>query len=604
MSTTVATAARPAPVTNFSRQVEVVVGGRLRETTAGQGEVMISLWNKTNAPVVGPVFVVVDETGLEQVKVGSHSEETADGKAVFEVVPAGKALAPEGMTKAFPVAFSIPKGMSRDEANRFHLSTRVFGRQAPPDEAQMARLREEREDADSATQGKSYNAADLAAAHEAQRAVTPEFMKKPDVLATAVTEDAKGNLAIRVYTETRAAAKNLPGSVGKYAVQIKPLPGGFKAGPARSTVTTRNGVSASQKTRAAAAKAAQGSKKSPSLVVPVNPTLRFDRPVPIGVSSFNADTNICASGTLGFRVKDASGKLFAISNSHVWGDQGAATVGQLIIQPSQGDNQCVTDTATNTIGTLVDFTPYVNGVVASTFFRPNPLPLNFIDAALIQVTDGTDASGATVPSVGFATPSDGYGAPSSKVLNTLRIGLPVQKYGRTTGYTRGVTVAVGVMSTIGGNTPIDNTDFFRLDEFAGIGEDSNAFSLVNAFSQGGDSGSLIVTMDRRPVSHLFAGGPNLIGVDVTLGNRIGAVLDHFNVKIDDGTDPNVHTGGIGATGLGGRMGLAMGNLSRKDLIDFLGVGTTGNFIGLLPPELQDRVKPNRRPLVPINNGYF
>jgi hypothetical protein len=185
-------AAKPAPVKDFSRQVEVVVGGRLRETAKGQGELTLSLWNKSANAVAGPIFVVIDETGLEQVKVGSHSEETAKGKPVLEIVPAGRELLSGGMTPSFAVAFSMPAGLSRDVANTLHLEARVFGRQAPADAAKLAREKEAQEEADFATRGKNYNQAELTAAFAAQAAATPDLMKKPDVLATAVADDEKG----------------------------------------------------------------------------------------------------------------------------------------------------------------------------------------------------------------------------------------------------------------------------------------------------------------------------------------------------------------------------------------------------------------------------
>ena len=52
------------------------------------------------------------------------------------------------------------------------------------------------------------------------------------------------------------------------------------------------------------------------------------------------------------------------------------------------------------------------------------------------------------------------------------------------------------------------------------------------FSQGGDSGSLVVTQssggdDRRPVGLLFAGSNTH-----TIANPIDLVLDRFSVKID------------------------------------------------------------------------
>ena len=357
---------------------------RLRETTKGQGELTISLWNKTETAIAGPIFVVVDETGLADVQVGSHHEQTASGKPIFELVPLDKELLPGGMTQSYPLAFSMPAGLAREEANKLHLTTRVFGRQGSPDARKVARAKEDKEDSDFATKGKNYTQADLNRAIAAQRQAAPDLLKKPNVFATGITEDSKGNLALRVYTETRSAAKSLPGTVGNMTVDVTPVPGGFKAGPSLTTVTSNGGKITSQATRDSATStagkktlqnaqspaASSSSTASPQIVTPVNPTLRFERPVPIGVSTFNGDSAICASGTIGARVKDPSGKLYAISNSHVWGEQGFALIGQNVVQPGQGDNLCVADTAANTIGLVADFTDYRNTVAGGAFFAP------------------------------------------------------------------------------------------------------------------------------------------------------------------------------------------------------------------------------------------
>jgi hypothetical protein len=608
LSTDVVIAAKPAPVKDVTRQVEVIAGGRLRETSKGQGELTVSVWNKTKAAIAGPIFLIIDETGVESVKVGSHAEETTQGKPVFEIVSVEQKLLPGGMSKSLPVAFHIPEGLGREEADTLRLKTRVFGRVAPIDEATKAREQAEREDADFSTRGKSYSQADLDRLRDFQQQVSPELVKKPDVMGTAITENSKGDLALLIYTDTRAAAKTLPGTMGGYSVEVRAVPGGFKTGPSLTTVTKKDGVATSQKTRDAQkagdtrqqSKGSKGSPKDPQLVIPADPQSRFDRPVPIGVSAFNADTTsggtpLCATGTLGCRCIDSSGKVYGLSNAHVMSDFGFATLGETIIQPGQLDTGCVIDEVNNAIGNLVDTTRYRNIDTNSRFFDITSLPLNFIDAALMEVILAADPMGNPVVAVGVSTPSDGYGTPSSRVLHTPRLGLQVQKYGRTTGYTRGVTTAIDIYAPVGG--PPDTTDNFRLDEVYGL-------EGFGSFSAGGDSGSLIVTLaDRRPVSLLFAGS-----ILSTVGNRIGPVLDRFNVRVDDGSNPNATTEGTGTSGLNGRGAVALGNITQED-VSALRLGATVNGVTtiiseLLPPELRGRAKPNGRPLTPIHNGRF
>ena len=97
--------------------------------------------------------------------------------------------------------------------------------------------------------------------------------------------------------------------------------------------------------------------------------------------------------------------------------------------------------------------------------------------------------------------------------------MEVQKYGRTTGYTKGRIT--GLNATIDVGYAAGTARF----------EDQIVIS-GNGFSAGGDSGSLIVSdgfllADRRPVGLLFAGT-----AVSTLANPIDVVLDRFGVTID------------------------------------------------------------------------
>ena len=84
---------------------------------------------------------------------------------------------------------------------------------------------------------------------------------------------------------------------------------------------------------------------------PVGPTTRFDRPVPIGVST--GHPNITA-GTIGCRVVDSYGNVYALSNNHVYADENDAAINDNVLQPGVYDGG--TDPA-DAIGTLFDFEP-------------------------------------------------------------------------------------------------------------------------------------------------------------------------------------------------------------------------------------------------------
>jgi len=221
---------------------------------------------------------------------------------------------------------------------------------------------------------------------------------------------------------------------------------------------------------------------------PANPW-RFDRPVPIGVSTGHPDIT---AGTLGCRVY-RGGEVFALSNNHVYANENLAKIEDEVIQPGTVDGGALPD---DYIGYLEDFEPIV--------FHPRAN--NTIDAAIASTT---------VDLVGNATPGDGYGTPSSTPVDaTFR--MAVQKYGRTTGLTTGTVAYVSVTTRVG----YDSGQARFINQIA---------ISPGTFSDGGDSGSLIVTdPGKNPVGLLFAGSSSY-----TIANPINLVLERFNVTIDD-----------------------------------------------------------------------
>lgn len=225
-----------------------------------------------------------------------------------------------------------------------------------------------------------------------------------------------------------------------------------------------------------------------------------ERPAPNGFSVGHPDIT---AGTIGARVKDASGNVYILSNNHVIANSNAANVGDAILQPGPADGGTLADR----IGTLSDYEPI-------SFSASNTM-----DAAIAAV-NGTDLTGAT--------PSSAYGAPGTSVVDPA-LGLGIQKFGRTTGHTTGSIVATNVTISVcyepafpwGCNAAATFTDQFEVQ--SGTNSD---------FSAGGDSGSLIVTNDgqNNPVGLLFAGGGGS-----TFANPISVVFDRFNVSIDTGS---------------------------------------------------------------------
>ncbi|MGH2657359.1 MAG: PKD domain-containing protein, partial [Actinomycetota bacterium] len=121
---------------------------------------------------------------------------------------------------------------------------------------------------------------------------------------------------------------------------------------------------------------------------------------------------------------------------------------------------------------------------------------------------------------------DGYGTPSATIINDENqvLGLDVKKYGRTTELTQGQVTEINVTVSVCYEVVfIFCTKSATFVDQLGI--------AGGTFSAGGDSGSLIVSQNgNNPVGLLFAGSDTR-----TLANRIGPVLDRFNVTVDDGS---------------------------------------------------------------------
>lgn len=232
---------------------------------------------------------------------------------------------------------------------------------------------------------------------------------------------------------------------------------------------------------------------------PINPAARFPRPVPIGVSTGHP---AITAGTIGCRVTKGN-NVYALSNNHVYANMNEATIGDNVLQPGHYDGGINPDDA---IGTLFNF-------VSIDFSGGD----NTVDAAIAGILN---LNNGISPCVGKSTPSNGYGTPKSTPV-PASINMQVQKYGRTTGLTKGKIYAID---------GIVNVEYApgKVARFVG-----QLIITPGSFSSGGDSGSLIVTKsrdlskDRQPVGLLFAGS-NLY----TIANPIDMVLGSLGVSID------------------------------------------------------------------------
>ncbi len=305
----------------------------------------------------------------------------------------------------------------------------------------------------------------IQAAIAVQNRHTNTLMTEPGIVGTAtgLTEDGRPAMLIFAKSFESARSAFIPSNIEGIPCIVK----------ITGEITTRN--------------------KPPTLAPRVDPTQRFPRPVPIGVSTGHPSIT---AGTIGCRVTDGS-SFYALSNNHVYADENAASLGDNVLQPGTYDGGVNPDDA---IGTLYDFEPIVFSTTAN----------NVMDAA-IAVSSATE--------LGNATPSDGYGSPNTiAVVRFPSIEQRVMKYGRTTGQTSGTITGINATVNVGYGS--GTARFVR-----------QILIEPGTFSDGGDSGSLIVRRGRfgngKSVGLLFAGSPTM-----TVANPIGAVLRRFGVTID------------------------------------------------------------------------
>jgi len=211
-------------------------------------------------------------------------------------------------------------------------------------------------------------------------------------------------------------------------------------------------------------------------------TGRF-RPAPGGVSLGHYQIT---AGTLGCLVKDKkSGKVLILSNNHVLANSNKAEKGDPILQPGPYDGGKKPK----------DLIGYLENWIEINFKKE----ANLVDAALAR----PKVSGDVRPEIML------IGSPQG--LTKAKIGMPIQKSGRTTGYTTGKVKDISASVKVN----YDNqTALFR------------GQILTTNMSQGGDSGSLVLDMKARAVGLLFAGSEQ-----VTILNPINEVLRLLDVEI-------------------------------------------------------------------------
>ncbi|KPX22679.1 hypothetical protein ALQ08_01107 [Pseudomonas syringae pv. delphinii] len=213
------------------------------------------------------------------------------------------------------------------------------------------------------------------------------------------------------------------------------------------------------------------------------------------------------AGTFGFLANLADGRLVGFSNNHVTGECNHTPPGMHILSPSPLDASPSSPPPV-AIGTHFALLPLNSG-------DPNQISLQETDAAIFLITRPDLVS--SMQGNGF------YDTPSS--ILPLSSGLRVKKVGRTTGLRPGTVLGEMVVPFF---IPYKSNKFQSIVYFSGVWAIQGDGG--NTFSEGGDSGSLVVTIDGgHSVGVVFAGGNN-----VSYILPIGKILDLFKMTLVTG----------------------------------------------------------------------
>lgn len=187
-------------------------------------------------------------------------------------------------------------------------------------------------------------------------------------------------------------------------------------------------------------------------------------------------------------------RTYILSNNHVLANVNDAKTGDAILQPGPYDGG--TDPA-DRIATLTRFVPIMLEPPT-----PRALHRNLVDAAIAQ---------GQFHDLDREIYWSGY-VRGWRRKSQVAVGTPVQKTGRTTNYTVGRITAVNATVDVG---------------FGGgrVGRFRDQIILTN-MSAGGDSGSLVTTLDEVAVGLLFAGSSV-----ATIANQIENVRSLLRVEI-------------------------------------------------------------------------
>jgi hypothetical protein len=216
------------------------------------------------------------------------------------------------------------------------------------------------------------------------------------------------------------------------------------------------------------------------------------RPLVIGCSVAHVTST---AGTLGFMARhNKTNRTVLVSNSHVFAHSGTAKIGDGITQPGRIDGTA------EPVAALLDYVPL------------KPDGSNQVDAAMAIPDPAIELQPSSIPGIGAFTLASG---------GDLQPNISVSKVGRTSGLTRGIVTAIEVDHILV-DSEIGSVTFDGQIEIKGT---------EHAFSQLGDSGSLVVTDQNQAIGIVFCGNEFANnGLGVTYANPLPKVMDALNLS--------------------------------------------------------------------------
>jgi len=212
----------------------------------------------------------------------------------------------------------------------------------------------------------------------------------------------------------------------------------------------------------------------------------------IGFQFPDTQAGAMMAGTLGAIVAGGDGARYILSNNHVLANLNELPVGAPIFQPGLLDGG---DVATDQLATLAAFVPLLADRA------------NRVDCALAAVGDPGSVNPRFLPKIGRLASAEPIEAAHD---------MQVEKTGRATGYT------TGTVSDVSATISVDFEEaMLQFEDQVLIKNEAEAFS------QGGDSGSLIVDVATGRATALLIGG----SAKCAIANHIGDVLHALDVTL-------------------------------------------------------------------------